>query len=73
MAASNFVQAIDEYQGIKIACIEEIAFDQGFINSDQMLKIINELHNSAYKQYLQKIYGEKNELYKNKIRRGNCR
>ena len=73
MAASNFVYIIEQHQNLKIACIEETALHQGFINNKQFLDIINELHSGAYKEYLQKVYGEKNELYKNKTRRGNHR
>ncbi|MBR2286503.1 MAG: glucose-1-phosphate thymidylyltransferase RfbA [Alphaproteobacteria bacterium] len=73
MEAGNFVQIIEQRQGLKIACIEEIAFNCGFINNEQMLKIIQDLHDGKYKEYLKKVYGEKNELYKNRIARGNHR
>ena len=73
LQSSNFVHVIEKQYKTKIACIEEIAFSQVFINDKQMLNIINELHNGTYKEYLQKIYGEKNELYRNKITRGNHR
>lgn len=73
MESGQFVQMIEKRQGIKIACIEEIAFHQGFINDKQMINIINDLHDGKYKDYLKKVYGEKYELYKNKITRGNHR
>ena len=73
MEAGNFVQIIEQRQGLKIACIEEIAFNRGFINNEQMLKIIQDLHDGKYKDYLKKVYGERNELYKNRIARGNHR
>ena len=64
MSASAFVQIIEHRQGLKIACIEEIAYRRGFINDDQMLKIINELKDGCtYKTYLQKVYDEYHELY----------
>ena len=63
MESGQFVQIIEKRQGLKIACIEEIAYTQGFINDEQMLNLINELKPGNYKDYLQKIYGEKHELY----------
>lgn len=64
MSASSFVQIIEHRQGLKIACIEEIAYRRGFINDDQMLKIINELKDGCtYKTYLQKVYDEYHEFY----------
>ena len=63
MSASTFVQIVEERQGLKIACIEEIAFKRGFINDSQMKDLINELHKGDYKQYLKKVYNENHELY----------
>ncbi|MBQ4070075.1 MAG: glucose-1-phosphate thymidylyltransferase RfbA [Alphaproteobacteria bacterium] len=63
MESGQFVQIIEQRQGLKIACIEEIAYNQGFIDDEQMLGLINELKAGKYKDYLQKIYEEKHELY----------
>lgn len=63
MESSAFVQIIEKRQGLKIACIEEIAFRRGFIGNNGMLALINELKNSDYKKYLQKVYEEYHELY----------
>ncbi len=52
MQASQFVQVIEQRQGIKIACIEEIAFRKGFISKDQLVKIAQPLLKSGYGQYL---------------------
>ena len=73
MASGQYVQIIEQRQGLKIACIEEIAFHQGFINDKQMLDVINELHDGKYKDYLKKVYGEKYEIYKNRTGRGHNR
>lgn len=63
MESGRFVQIIEQRQGLKIACIEEIAYKQGFINDEQMKKLIDELKSGDYKVYLQKVYEEEHELY----------
>ena len=63
MESGAFVQIIEKRQGLKIACIEEIAYRRGFINDEQMLALIDELKSGAYKTYLQKVYEEHHELY----------
>jgi len=50
--ASSYVQAIEERQGLKIACIEEIAYRRGFINKAQAAKLADEMKNSTYGKYL---------------------
>jgi glucose-1-phosphate thymidylyltransferase len=55
MQASQFVQVIEQRQGIKIACIEEIAYRKGFINKQQVEKMAQPLLKSGYGQYLIKI------------------
>jgi glucose-1-phosphate thymidylyltransferase len=55
MQASQFVQVIEMRQGIKIACIEEIAFRKGFINKEQLIKIAEPLMKSGYGQYLKNL------------------
>ncbi|OIN57848.1 glucose-1-phosphate thymidylyltransferase RfbA [Arsenicibacter rosenii] len=52
MQAGQFVQVIEERQGLKIGCIEEIAYRMGFINSDQLCEIAKPLVKSGYGQYL---------------------
>jgi glucose-1-phosphate thymidylyltransferase len=53
--ASQFVQVIEQRQGIKIACIEEIAYRKGFINKEQLLSLIQPLMKSGYGQYILEV------------------
>jgi glucose-1-phosphate thymidylyltransferase len=55
MQASQFVQVIEQRQGIKIACIEEIAFRKGFITRDQLIHIAEPLMKSGYGEYLMNV------------------
>ncbi len=55
MQAGQFVQVLEERQGLKVGCIEEVAWRQGFINSDQLLEIAQPLKKSGYGLYLEKI------------------
>lgn len=52
MQASQFVQVIEERQGLKIGCIEEVAFKKGFINKEQLKELAAPLLKSGYGQYL---------------------
>lgn len=54
--ASQFVQVIEQRQGLKIGCIEEIAYQQGFINKDQLMLIAEPLRKSGYGEYLMKLF-----------------
>ena len=55
MQAGQFVQIIEERQGLKIGCIEEIAYRMGFINAEQLKKIAMPLVKSGYGAYLLRI------------------
>ncbi|WP_299548855.1 glucose-1-phosphate thymidylyltransferase RfbA [Seonamhaeicola sp.] len=55
MQASQFVQVIEERQGQKIGCIEEIAYKMGFIDKEQLSKLAHPLLKSGYGKYLQQL------------------
>ncbi|GAB4295929.1 MAG: glucose-1-phosphate thymidylyltransferase RfbA [Marinilabiliales bacterium] len=55
LQASNFIATIEERQGLKASCIEEIAYKRGFIDKNQLLELANELKNNQYGEYLYKI------------------
>ncbi len=52
MQAGQFVEVIEERQGLKVGCIEEIAFQQGFINEEKLAEIAQPLLKSGYGKYL---------------------
>ncbi len=56
--ASNFIQTIQDRQGLKVACVEEIAFRQGYIRRDQLLAIGQEMAKNSYGEYLIEIGSE---------------
>lgn len=53
--ASNFIATIEERQGLKVACPEEIAYRKGFIDAEQVKKLAEPLKKNAYGQYLLKL------------------
>ena len=55
MQAGQFVQVIEERQGLKIGCIEEICWRNGFISSEQLIKLATPLEKSGYGTYLKKL------------------
>ncbi|HEX7966548.1 MAG TPA: glucose-1-phosphate thymidylyltransferase RfbA [Gammaproteobacteria bacterium] len=58
LEASNFIATIENRQGLKVACPEEVAFHQGFIDAAQMEKLAQPLLKSGYGQYLMKLLKE---------------
>ncbi|WMI95995.1 glucose-1-phosphate thymidylyltransferase RfbA [Bacteroides fragilis] len=56
--ASTFIEVIEKRQGLKIACLEGIAFRQGWINSDKMKKLAQPMLKNQYGQYLLKVIDE---------------
>ncbi|MDA7785544.1 sugar phosphate nucleotidyltransferase, partial [Pseudomonadales bacterium] len=56
--AGQFVQTLEHRQGLKIACLEEIAWQNKWITKDQLLLRANQLINSSYGIYLQKLAAE---------------
>lgn len=53
--AASYVQTIQERQGMKICCIEEVAYEMGFINGDQLQGLADKLSSSEYGQYLDRL------------------
>ena len=57
--ASNYIATIERRQGLKIGCIEEVAYRMGYIEQDQLKKIINQSPENDYQKYLKVILNEK--------------
>ncbi|WP_103604588.1 glucose-1-phosphate thymidylyltransferase RfbA [Campylobacter concisus] len=55
LEASNFIEVIEKRQGLKIACIEEIAYKNGYISKEQLIALGNELSKNSYGKYLLKV------------------
>lgn len=55
LQASNFFGVIDDRQGLKVACLEEIAYKKNFISKDEFVALTNSYPNSSYKDYLVKL------------------
>ena len=63
LEASNYIQAIENRQGLKVACLEEIAYEMGYINKEQLLKLAEPLRKNGYGQYLINRIKVENEVY----------
>lgn len=55
MQAGQFIQVIEERQGLKIGCIEEVAYEMGFINKDQLAFLAKKYAQSGYGEYLERL------------------
>ena len=59
LAASQFVQTLELRQGLKVACIEEIAYLKGYIAEDQVMTLADRYNNSGYASYLRQCIGQR--------------
>ncbi|MCC7318363.1 MAG: glucose-1-phosphate thymidylyltransferase, partial [Bacteroidales bacterium] len=55
LQASQFVEVIENRQGLKVGCIEEVAYNKGFINKEQLAILAQPLMKSGYGQYLMNL------------------
>ena len=58
-AASNFIETVEERQGLKLACPEEIAFRKGYISAEQLERLAQPLLKNEYGQYLKGLIKER--------------
>jgi len=63
MQASSFIEVIEQRQGLKVACIEEIAFKMGYIDKEQVIRLAHPLRKNGYGRYLMDMiaHGEKQQ------------
>ena len=62
LLASNFIATIEQRQGLKVACIEEIAYREGFIDKQQLISLASMFRNNPYGEYLLDIANDKYQL-----------
>ena len=60
LEASGYIETIEKRQGLKIACIEEIAYRIGYINADQVYRLAQPMQKNGYGQYLMEIITHEN-------------
>lgn len=65
LQASNFIATIEQRQGLKVSCIEEIAYKRGFINKKQLLNLAEPLKKNQYGQYLMRLARENINVFDN--------
>ena len=58
LQASNFIQAIEQRQGLKVACPEEIAYKLGFITAEDVLRVASTMRHNEYGEYLARLIEE---------------
>ena len=63
LEASNFIQAIEHRQGLKVGCIEEIAFSKAYITKEQLAQLLIPIMQTQYGEYLNKILNENNKKF----------
>ncbi|MFA5819040.1 MAG: glucose-1-phosphate thymidylyltransferase RfbA [Bacteroidales bacterium] len=63
LQAANFIATLEQRQGLKASCIEEIAFKRGFINKNQLIALAEQVRNSQYGKYLLRIATEEINVF----------
>jgi len=61
--ASNFIASIEQRQGLKVSCLEEIAYRNGYISAEQLTELAKPLMKNQYGQYLMKILDKRNQSF----------
>jgi glucose-1-phosphate thymidylyltransferase len=65
LRASNFVKGVETHHGTKLGCVEEVAWQLGWIDSDQLLHLAEPLAHSSYGLYLREILEQEAQLRQN--------
>ena len=56
--AANFIATIEHRQGFKIACLEEIAFEQGYLDAEELARLVERMPRSGYRDYVESVLAE---------------
>ena len=62
LQAANFIETIESRQGLKIACVEEVAYRMGYINATQLEQLVQPLLKNGYGQYLLNLLRQEGEM-----------
>jgi glucose-1-phosphate thymidylyltransferase len=62
MEAAEYIHVIEKRTGLKIGCIEEVAYREGFINAAQLKEVAKDLVKSGYGEYLEKLFSTYNDI-----------
>ncbi len=63
LQAANFIATLEQRQGLKASCVEEIAYKRGFINKEQLIALAEPVKNSQYGRYLLRIASEEINVF----------
>lgn len=58
LEAANFIEVMESRQGLKIACIEEVAFRMGYIDAEQLNRLAHEMAGTSYADYVLTVLGQ---------------
>ena len=67
LQAANFIATLEQRQGLKASCVEEIAYKRGFITKEQLIAIAEPIKKSQYGMYLLRIAEEEINVFENRI------
>ena len=62
LQAANFIQTIEQRQGLMVACLEEVAYNVGFITAEQVREAARRLDRTSYAEYLLRVLDEEEQL-----------
>ena len=63
LQAANFIATLEQRQGLKASCVEEIAYKRGFIDKNQLLALVEPIKNSQYGKYLLRIASDEMNVF----------
>ncbi len=67
LQASTFIQAIEERQGLKVACPEEVAYRMGYVSADAVLEMASSMGKNQYAQYLRQLIEDEGRTHERPV------